>query len=499
MTDNNNEDKRDRFDDFGEEVGGYISLEQASVTAINHARNNTDFYGESYTGNQLTWEVLSTEEGEDYYFVRLSWRPAGRFRGEAGVEQYTIDKVLDDTGSIVVVDRQLIDEPDKPRRNPLRIPSWFSKKKFVYALAGVALVAAVVLIGSFFDRNRDPANPQPRPSPTITRTPPQRTPTPVSGAAPADKPTIVFSGESYETMRVNNAIASFVIVHGYEYPVDTIDTTAKEMQELIANGEIDIEMEAWQHNRLAWYLPAIENKEIENLGLTYESSPQYFVIPQQMADEHNIRTIEDMKDYWQLVNDPKDLSRGLFMTCPTGSGCSGVNSVKLEAYGLDKLYNLIVPDNFDDLEERLKSAMLAGQPIFSYYWEPAKLNKAYDWYILEEPAYDEKCWEQVRLASEDVIPRPIDAACEYPSVPIEKIVHHGLREKAPEIVEMITQMNIGFDPLAEVIHWAWENNVTDAEQIAIRYLEDNADRYREWMPDENYQKVQRQVRERRGY
>ena len=38
------EDKFDQFDSAGEALG-YISLEQARVLAVRHARENTDFYG----------------------------------------------------------------------------------------------------------------------------------------------------------------------------------------------------------------------------------------------------------------------------------------------------------------------------------------------------------------------------------------------------------------------------------------------------------------------
>ena len=87
-----------------------ISLDQAHVVAIRHAKENTDFYGPRYSGRELVWEVQSSEEGEDYYQIRLSFRPARRFRGEPGVDLFTIDK----TGSIEI--RQILDEPAEKRR-----------------------------------------------------------------------------------------------------------------------------------------------------------------------------------------------------------------------------------------------------------------------------------------------------------------------------------------------------------------------------------------------
>jgi hypothetical protein len=39
------------------ETLGYISLDQARVLAMHHARENTDFYSEVYGQQELAWEV----------------------------------------------------------------------------------------------------------------------------------------------------------------------------------------------------------------------------------------------------------------------------------------------------------------------------------------------------------------------------------------------------------------------------------------------------------
>ena len=109
--------KEEKFDlDATGQALAYISLNQARVQAIEHARDNVEFYGSRYRGVTLAWEVISEEEEEDYYDIRLSFRPAGRFRGEVGVEQFLIDK----TGEIRV--RQLLDEPVQRRSQSSRRP-----------------------------------------------------------------------------------------------------------------------------------------------------------------------------------------------------------------------------------------------------------------------------------------------------------------------------------------------------------------------------------------
>ena len=104
--DRQEENKLD-FDLAGEAVA-YISLDQARVLALQHARDNRDFYGR-YADRDLVWELIGAEETEDYYEVRLSYRPAGNFRS-AGVEQFTINKA----GPIEF--RQIVSQPQPARR-----------------------------------------------------------------------------------------------------------------------------------------------------------------------------------------------------------------------------------------------------------------------------------------------------------------------------------------------------------------------------------------------
>ena len=72
VPDKKDEDKLE-FTAEGEALG-YISLDQARVLALRTARENTDFYGPTYSDQELVREELSSEEGEDYYRVHVSYR-----------------------------------------------------------------------------------------------------------------------------------------------------------------------------------------------------------------------------------------------------------------------------------------------------------------------------------------------------------------------------------------------------------------------------------------
>ena len=126
--------KEDKFDFTSEgEAFGYISLEQARVVAMQAARDEPGEYGRRYSGARMVFEVAEQEEGEDYYVVTMSFRPAGDFRGTPGQEQFFIEK----EGAIAV--RQVLSLPGSGRRFPI-LP----------AAVGVLLVGIIAAVAAVF-------------------------------------------------------------------------------------------------------------------------------------------------------------------------------------------------------------------------------------------------------------------------------------------------------------------------------------------------------------
>ena len=90
--------------------GGFISLDQARRIAEDQARGDQDFYGHRYARQDLVWNVVNQVEGAEGYSIRLSYRPVRGFRGQAGVEEFSIDR----QGS--VQSRRIVSEPVRRRR-----------------------------------------------------------------------------------------------------------------------------------------------------------------------------------------------------------------------------------------------------------------------------------------------------------------------------------------------------------------------------------------------
>jgi glycine betaine/proline transport system substrate-binding protein len=266
-----------------------------------------------------------------------------------------------------------------------------------------------------------------------------------------------------------------IIEEGYGHPVEMVPTTTQEWKNALPEGRIDLDMEGWQHMYLDWYDEETAKGTIVNLGMTYESGAEFYMIPKWVAEEYSIQSVFDMKDHWELFQDPDDPSKGIFHNCLLQWECSEVNKVKLEA--------------------ALARPQDRNQPVFGYYWAPNALMGLYEWHILEEPAYTEECWREVAAASEDESLRPIDQACAFFTIQIDKLVHKGLLKKAPDVEEMLRKMVVGLEPLNDTLAWASENDVQDWEGAAIYYLRTYEDRWRKWVTQEAFEKIKEALEE----
>jgi glycine betaine/proline transport system substrate-binding protein len=290
-------------------------------------------------------------------------------------------------------------------------------------------------------------------------------------------------------MWINNAIAKFIIEKGYGYPTESIEVSTAAMEVSLPKGELHIDIELWKDNIIDWFNEEVAKGNIEEIGIIYEDAPQFFMIPQWVHEEYNINTIDDMKEHWELFQDPEDPTKGYFINCMTGWQCSDVNDIKMEAYGLKEYYTVITPGTSGAEDAAIAGPAKKHEPIFAYYWAPTALMGMFDWYILEEPEYNDDVWNQILAAVDDPSLRPLERACAYKYQDITKGIWTGLRNLAPDVVEMLEKMVVGLDPLNKTAAWTKENEVQDYEKSAVWFLREYESRWKTWVTTDAYNKV----------
>ena len=316
------------------------------------------------------------------------------------------------------------------------------------------------------------------------------------GEAEEEKPTILIADNQYQSIWIENAIAEYIIEKGYGYPTEELILDTPVLLLSLSNGDIHICMEMWHQNYVEWWEEQTTAGNIEPLALILEGGPQFWMIPQWVHEEYNINTIDDMKDHWELFKDPEDPTKGAFINSKIGWKCTVINEIKVEGYGLTDNYNVITAGSAGAADAVLMGAQKKHEPVFGYYWAPTALMGMYDWYILEEPEYDEEVWAKVVAAVDDESLRPVDEACEYPSQPIPICIHRSLRDIAPDVVAMLEKMVIGLDRVNKAAAWAEENQIGDEwDRAAVWFLREYDSLWKTWVTTDAYNKVKNALAE----
>ena len=319
------------------------------------------------------------------------------------------------------------------------------------------------------------------------------------------KKVIKFSDQQWESLWINNAIAMFIVKHGYGYPVESVVVSSPIMMQSLPEGEIDVAMELWRVNFIDWYQSVTSSGKVLDLGPTFEKSIQGWYVPRYVIEgdaERNIeptapdlKSVFDLPKYKKLFRDPEDRDKGLFLNCTIGWKCAEQNKVKLHAYGLADDFNTMEPGVAPALDAAIVSAYEKGKPILAYYWEPTWIMGAYDFVQLEEPEYSEECWAEVARVLDNNVPMSDvteKAGCAFKSSAIHKGIYAGLKERAPEVVTFLEKMNVGTDAVNKAAAYVKTEEV-EAEQAALWFFKQYPQKWRSWGPADVVAKVEKAI------
>src|SRR5690625_3217895 len=131
--------------------------------------------------------------------------------------------------------------------------------------------------------------------------------------------TIVFADAGWDSIRVHNSIAQKIVEEGFGYDTDvTAGSTAATFQGLI-EADINVYMEVWTDNIKEVYEEAIDNGDIEKLSVNFDDNDQGLYVPRYVieGDEErgieplapDLKTVEDLKKYPEVFEDPEDPGR----------------------------------------------------------------------------------------------------------------------------------------------------------------------------------------------
>ena len=208
----------------------------------------------------------------------------------------------------------------------------------------------------------------------------------------------------WDSANIHTAIAGYILEKGYGCEVESTKGSTTPIMAALFDQQIDIITEVWRDNLVQLIEDNLAKGTIVELGVNTPSSTQGFYVDKPTADKYNLKHVDDMKSekIAKLFADPEAPGKGRMTSCISGWTCYTINLVKHKVYGLDKYYTNFDPGSGGALDAAIAGGFKKGKPVFSYYWTPTGLMGKVDLVKLEEPKYDQACWDKMTKVVEDI-------------------------------------------------------------------------------------------------
>ena len=303
-----------------------------------------------------------------------------------------------------------------------------------------------------------------------------------------DKIILVDSG--WDSIRFHNSVARTIIEKGYDYPTEDIPASSASIVLGLKQGDIDIDMEWWISGAGEMYWEALEEGLIIEASVNINDNAQGLYVPTYMikgdsergieATAPDLKTIFDLKNYWELFKDEEDTSKGRIYGAPPVWVTDEILREKLKTYDMYEFYNYFSPGSDSALSAVIAGAYERGNPIVAYYWEPTWLMGMLDMTLLEDEPYSDEKWNNGK-------------ACEFKPTDCVIAINKDLPTKAPEVVDFLKNYHTNSAMVNAALSYMRENE-SDSRDAAIWFLKTREDVWTKWVPEEIVDKVKEAIK-----
>ena len=303
---------------------------------------------------------------------------------------------------------------------------------------------------------------------------------------------IVFADPGWDSVRFHNGVAQTIIEEGYGYPTDVISGSTPATFLGLKEGDIDVYMEIWTTNLGDTYYDPIKEGIIIETSINFNDNAQGLYVPTYMIKGDNkrgiepmapgLKTVKDLKDYWEIFKDEEDPSKGRIYGAPPGWKVDQILRAKVKSSDLNECYNYFSPGSDSALSAAIVGAYEKGEPIVAYYWEPTWVMGMLNMTLLEDEAYSAEKWTEEG-----------GYACEFAAQDIAIAINKDFPERAPEVVEFLKNYHTTSAMASAALSYMMKNEC-DTREAAVWFLKNREDVWTKWVPKEIAAKVKEAIK-----
>jgi glycine betaine/proline transport system permease protein/glycine betaine/proline transport system substrate-binding protein len=298
------------------------------------------------------------------------------------------------------------------------------------------------------------------------------------------KTAITFADVGWDSIRFHNAVAGTIAEAVFGYTWEEVSGSTPITSEALQSGDIDVHMEMWTDN-LATYPDDIANGRMKELGVNFDDNAQGLYVPRYVIEGDptrgikavapDLKTVQDLKNYASIFPDPEDPGKGRIFGGLPGWDVTTILEKKIQYYGLDQMYNYVLPGSDAAMSAAFVSAWDKGEPIVAYYWEPTWLLGQYDCVLLQDAPYDKATY--------------LDGETAFPSTRVTICVSNPFSESNPEFCAFLSKYHTTSALIGEALAHMQQTG-DDYVSTAKWFLKQHPELIGQWLSADQAAKLQ---------
>lgn len=298
-------------------------------------------------------------------------------------------------------------------------------------------------------------------------------------AAKAERPLLKFGDGGWDSFRLHNAIAGYILQHGYDVDWEQVTGGTAITWKALMEGDIQVYMETFSEN-IATYPDDVASGRVIELGVNYDDNAQGVYVPRYVIEGDpargiapmapDLKTVKDLAKYPDVFADPEQPEKGRLYGSVAGWEADEILNRKYVAYGLDKTFTYFRAGSEAGQTAALVDAYKKGQAWAGYYWEPNWISAQYDIVCLDdEPYKGDKAQFQAGLTA-------------FPANRLTVCVHPDVAKKYPDVAAFLSRYKTSSDLVTEAMAYMHDQGL-DTIPASIAFLKNHDDLLVAWVTD----------------
>jgi glycine betaine/proline transport system substrate-binding protein len=302
----------------------------------------------------------------------------------------------------------------------------------------------------------------------------------LGAAGSAQAADIVIGVPNWASVNATAHVLEVVIEDNLGLDVELQNGTNPIVFEAMDSGSMHAHPEVWMPNQQNLHDTYVKERGTVVMNTTPVQAVQGMCVPTYIAEEHDIRHIDDLSDPDKIaIFDTDGNGTPEVWVGAPGWASTVVEKIRAKSYGYDQMFELT------EYEEtiayaNLANAATAGEPWIGFCYNPHYIFATQDLTMLEEPAHDPATWNIVQPTDDPDWLEKSSASTAWNGATLHLHYAKELEEAYPEVASLFANFQLQGSDLSEMGKALAVDGV-EATDYARQWVADNEDTVINWL------------------